>query len=272
MNLRQALTKKLSTKEMELVKTAYDVVGDIAILEIDDKLRKRDKVIGETLLALQSNIKVVTKKVGMHEGEFRIQKLKVIAGEKRLETEYKENGCRFRLNPEEVYFSPRLSTERKRISDLIRKGESVLVMFSGAGPYPVVFSKNTQAASITGVEKNPLGHKWAEINGALNKCTNITFRCGDAKRVVPKLGTFDRVLMPLPRGGEAFLDVAINATKKGGMIHFYDFLHESELPEAKKKVKEAADKANRRFRTSLLRKTGSSGPRFYRICLDFWVY
>ena len=73
-------------------------------------------------------------------------------------------------------------------------------------------------------------------------------------------------------GGEAFLDVAINATKKGGMIHFYDFLHETEFPEAKKKVQQAVRTAKRRFRTRLFRKTGSSGPRFYRICLDFWIY
>jgi hypothetical protein len=36
-----------------------------------------------------------------------------------------------------------LSTERKRISELVKPGEKVLVMFSGAAPYVCVIAKKT---------------------------------------------------------------------------------------------------------------------------------
>jgi len=273
MDLRDALKGKLNDQEMGMLKTAFDVVGDIAIIEIDESLRKKEKIIAETLLSLLKNIRVVARKDSGHEGEFRLQKLEVLAGEDRKETEYRENGCRFRLNVEEVYFSPRLSTERKRIALLVREPEDILVMFSGAGPYPIVLSKMTPARNIVAVEKNPDGNKWALENAKLNKCNNIIFHCGDAGVVVPRLGkVFDRVLMPLPRGGEHFLPVALGAAKAGAMVHFYDFLHENEFPQAKEKVRSACRSAGRRFRTSLFRPCGQSGPRFYRVCLDFRVW
>ena len=34
MNLRQTLSKKLTKKEMESLKTSFDIIGDIAIIEI----------------------------------------------------------------------------------------------------------------------------------------------------------------------------------------------------------------------------------------------
>ena len=269
--LREALTEKLSQDELALVKTAYDIVGDIAIIEIDEHLRNKEKTIADTILDLHKNIKVVCRKEGMHEGEFRTQKMKVVAGEKRLVTEHHENNCRFLVDVEKVYFSPRLSTERKRISDLIKKGERVLVMFSGAGPYPIVISRNSEASQIVAVEKNPAGHAYAIKNIAFNKTSNVIAYQGDAREVVPSLGTFDRVLMPLPKGGEDFLDIAIDAAKKGGIVHFYDFLHLNDFKLARLKAMKACRLKQRAFRSLHFRKCGQSAPRFFRVVLDFRV-
>ena len=39
---------------------------------------------------------------------------------------------------------------------------------------------------------------------------------GDVRDVVPKLKKkFDRILMPLPKSAEEFLDIALSASKKG---------------------------------------------------------
>ena len=79
-NLRKIMEKKLSSDELEHLKTSFDIVGDVAILEIDNELVCKEKMIGETLLSLHKNIKVVCKKVGIHDGVFRTQDLEVIAG------------------------------------------------------------------------------------------------------------------------------------------------------------------------------------------------
>lgn len=183
--LKQALEKILSKDELKILKTAYDTIGDIAIIDIPEGLEKKEKLIGEALLKLQKNIKVVCEKVGIHSGEFRTQDLKVIAGENRKETEYIENGVIIRLDVEKVYFSPRLSSERKRINALVKPGEDVLVMFSGCGPYVFNISKNTKAMDVYGIEINPIAHKYALINKDLNKSINTTLINGDVNEIVP---------------------------------------------------------------------------------------
>lgn len=267
-SLADALKDSLSSEELELVPRSFDTVGDIAIIEIDESLVNKEKIIGEALLNINKNLKVVAKKVGIHSGEFRTQKLKVIAGEKRKTTLYKENDVRLKLNVETCYFSPRLSTDRLRVANLVKEGERVLVMFSGVAPYPLVISKNSDASEIFGIELNPDCHKFALENIKLNKVKNVTVINGDARLEVPKLGSFDRILMPLPKSAEEFLDVVLEASHKGTIVHFYDFVREENFPdESIAKVKKVFPKA--KILNSV--KCGQSAPGKFRVCIDFRV-
>ena len=273
LTLKDALKSKLSKKEIEHLKTSYDTIGGIAIIEVVPELEKKEKLIATTLLDINKNITTVLKKAEHHSGVFRTQKLKWLTGKKTKETVYKENNIRLKLDVEKVYFSVRLSTERKRIAKQVKKGEDILVMFSGCAPYPVVLAKNTEAKEIVGVEINPVGHKYGLENLKLNKINNVKLYCGDVKKVVPKLEqkNFDRILMPLPKSAEDFLDVALKASKKGTTIHFYDFLHDDEFDKAKEKIKKACK--NLGLKPKILRtvKCGQHSPHVFRICLDFKV-
>ena len=214
-SLRAILKGKLSEEEFEKLKTAHDTIGTIAILEIDEELRHKEKEIAEALLKSNKNIKTVLRKDAGHQGEFRTQKMKFLAGDDTKVTIHKENNVRLKLDVEKVYFSPRLSTERKRIYQEVKKGENILVMFSGCAPYPCVLSKNSSAKKILGIELNPEGHKYGVENIELNKLKNVKLICGDVKKEVPKLTEkFDRILMPLPKDAELFLNVALFASKK----------------------------------------------------------
>jgi len=186
--LDDLLKNKLTKKELSLVPSAFDVIGDIIILEIKQGLIKKENIVAEAFLKLNKNIKTVLKKEGIHEGTYRTQKLKVLAGISKKETVYKENSVKIKLDVENVYFSPRLSSERKRIMGLVKPDESILVMFSGCGPYPLVLAKNTKAKEIYGVEINPTAHKYALENIKLNKISNIYLYCGNVKNILPKLG------------------------------------------------------------------------------------
>jgi len=271
--LKQALKNKLTKKELENLVTSYDIIGDIAIIEIPYELEKKEKLIAEALLNLHKQIKVVVKKAGIHRGIYRRQKLKILAGERRKTTEYKENNVRIILHVQDVYFSPRLSTERKRISNLVKPSEEILVMFSGVAPYPLVIAKNTKAKEIYAIEINPVAHEFAVENVKLNKLKNIKLFLGDVRMIIPILKKkFDRVLMPLPLGGENFLDLALAAAKKKAIIHFYDFLKEDEFDLAEEKVKKACDSAKRKFKILRIVKAGQIKPREYRVCVDFEVY
>ena len=273
-SLKEALDKKLTAKEKKFLITSFDIIGDLAVIQISNELKKKERVIASTLLKLHKNIKVVAKEVGGHTGIYRLQKVKVLAGDRRKETECKESGVRMRLNVEKTYFSPRFGTERLRIANQVKKGEEVLVMFSGVAPFPLVIAKNSQSKIIYGVEINLDAHKYALENVKLNKMEDkIKLYLGDARLVVPRLKKkFDRVAMPLPKGGEDFLDVALKAVKKKGIIHFYDFLHIDEFGFAKQKIKKACSLLKKRCRILRLIKCGQQSPRVYRICVDFKVY
>ncbi len=248
--------------------TSYDIVGDLIV--INDIIKRKE---AEKLLKTHKNVKVVLVKTKKYSGKFRLPKLKIIAGERRKETIHKENNVRLKLNVEKVYFSSRMSTERKRIYLQVKTGEKILVMFSGCGVYPCVIAKNTKAKEVYGIEINPTAHKYALENLELNKVENVKLFKGDVKKVIPKLRKkFDRVLMPLPKGGEDYLGVALKAVKKGGIVHFYDFLYEDEFDKALEKIKEACKKKRKKYKIIKLIKCGQFSPRVYRVCVDFRVY
>ncbi len=266
--LFEALKGRLTAEELEKAPHNFETIGDIAVVEIDDSLKGKEKLIGETLLDLHKNLKVVVKKASHYSGEFRTRKVDVIAGESRKTTEHKESGVRLRLNVETCYFSPRTSTERKRIYEQVKPKENILVMFSGVAPLPVVLSKNTEAKEIVGVEINPECHKYAQENVIVNDIRNVKLHNGDVNEIVPKLGKFDRILMPLPKGAEEFLDLALLASHKGTVIHFYDFQLEKDIPKA------AIDKVVKHLKDAKILgvvKCGQSGPGKFRVCVDFEV-
>lgn len=273
-NLKYYLKNKLTPKELKLVPSSFDVVGDILIFsEFPRELIKKEKIIGQTILENYSHIKTVLKKTKKYSGKYRTPKLTVIAGEKRKETICKENNILIKLDVEKVYFSPRLSSERKRIAQLIKPNETILVMFSGSGIYPLVIAKNTKCKVVYGVEINPIAHKYALENLKKNKLENkIKFFLSDTKKILPKLNKkFDRILMPLPKGGEDFLDLALRYIKKKSIIHFYDFLHEDEFYKAEEKIKKACNNLNKKYKILKTTKCGQYSPRFFRVCVDFEV-
>jgi tRNA (guanine37-N1)-methyltransferase len=271
--LKEALKNKLTKKQRELVPSSFDSVGDLAIFsDFPEKLKTKEKIIAETLLKLNKTTKVILKKIKKYSGTFRTPKLKILAGEKRKQTELKENSVILRLNPEKSYFSVRLATERKRINLLVKPNESVLVMFSGIAVYPLNISKNTEAKEIYAIEINPHAHKYAEENLTINKTKNIKLFLGDVRKIMPKLKKkFDRILMPLPRSAEDYLDLAIKAAKKGAIIHFYDFLHEKEFQKAKEKIQKSCKEQKKKYKILNLSKCGQFGPGIYRICVDFKI-
>jgi len=270
MNFKERLATLLDPDEMKIVKTAYDQVGTIAILTIPDLLMFKSKIIGKALLDSVSTIKTVVCKSGMHEGEFRTQPLKFLAGVDTKEADYKESGCRIKVNVETVYFSPRLSTERERIMEKIKPDEDVLVMFSGCGIYPIIFSKKTKAHHLVGIEINPEGHRYGLENIKLNKIKNVDLYCGDVHAIAPTLNeNFDRIVMPLPASADQFLGDAFALSKKGTIIHFYAFESEETMPKKTKAiVRKYAQEHGIKVTFPSWAKCGPNKPKWYRICVD----
>ena len=253
--------KDINREDLKLLRNAYDVVGDIAILEIDPKLKKYEKKIANEVLKLK-NVNTVVKKEGGHEGVYRLQKYKFLAGEDKRETIYKENGVVVKLDIEKTYFSPRLSNERMRIAKQVKDCEDVLVMFSGCGVYQLVIAKNSRAKEIYGVEINKDACKYAEENVSLNKIKKIKLFCMDVNNFKIRK-KFDRIIMPLPKSAESFLKCAKRFSKKGTIIHFYT----TSDSDFKNNIK----KTFKTFKIISIVKCGQISSRVYRLCVDFKV-
>ncbi len=267
-DLREVLKGKLSSDELSLIRKSYDAIGDVAIIEIDKKLLKKKKVIADVFREVHKSIKSVIRKIGGHEGKYRVQKYEVLFGGKNLETLYKENGIIVKLDVSKVYFSPRLAQERLRVAKSVKKNEDVLVMFSGVGVYCFVIARHSKAGEIYGIEINPHAHKYAVESLGLNKSRNVKLFLGDVRKVVPKLKKkFDRIIMPLPASSLKFLDLALNYVKRNGIIHLYFFSDESGAGSV-------ADTIKSKCRCKVLKivKCGQQSPRIYRWCIDFRVY
>ncbi|MAG79263.1 SAM-dependent methyltransferase, partial [Candidatus Pacearchaeota archaeon] len=180
---------------------SFDVLGNIAIVNFSDnsKLNEKKKFANK-LLKEQNSIKTVLEKYGKIKGRLRKISTRYIAGEKTKEVLYKENGCVFRFNIDNTYFSPRLSNERKEISSLIKKNENVLVMFAGVAPFSIVIAKNSKAKKVISNEINREANKYAKLNIELNKLKGkVELFEGDIKRISKKFKEkFDVIVMPRP--------------------------------------------------------------------------
>ncbi len=267
MQYRELLKGKLPESQFALLPRSFDVIGDIAIIELPSALAKRTKIIGNAIMESLHNVKVVAVEQGAHTGKYRRQKLKVIAGEKRLETVHKESGTVLGLNVETCYFSPRLGTERLRIASQVKPNEKVIVIGSGVGPYPLVIAKHSKASQVVGVEVNPQAHKFAVENAVKNKLqSRVLFIKGDASKL-PK-GEFDRVVLAIPHEGVALVPSILHLVKKGGSLHVLDFAEESDMESPARLLQQLCKESVRKCKIIAVVKAGQPGVRRYRVCVD----
>lgn len=266
MNLKESLAGKLTAKELAVFRGGFDIIGDIAIIEIPRELKKKQKMIAETLLSLLKQVKTVAVKQGGHKGKYRAQPLKVLAGEKRTTTQQIENGIKLALDVATCYYSPRLGTERMRLAQIVKKGEKILVAGGGIAPYALVLSKHSPAKHITTLEVNPHAHKYALHNIALNKADNITAVKGDLSK--SKLGKYDRIIANVPHLGVNMTPHLLKFAKKGTTLHVYDFTPEEELNAPAKKLASLCAKAGKKCKIIGTRKVGQHAVRSYRVCVD----
>ena len=234
---------------------SYDLVGSIAIL--NEKAKNKGKIAKE-LLKNHKNIRTIVARKGMHHGLYRLRKTKYIAGEKTKETTHKENNSLIKLNIDTCYFSPRTASERLRIAKLVKKNETILVMFSGVAPYPLVIAKNANPKRIYGIEINEEAHNYALKNVKLNKLNNIELIKGNVKKIIPKLKIkFDRIIMPLPKTSSRYISLPLKHLKQKGYLHYY--LFSRRVPQ--KQIKS--------LKIKKITKLNQIAPGKYKYCIDF---
>ena len=255
-------------------KASFDIFGNIALVKFPRGIKAKDKkLFADKLLHDNKSVTTVLEKTRGFRGRLRKQETKWLAGEKTKEVLYRENGCVFRFNIDKTYFSPRLSNERKEIAQKIKKGDEVLVMFAGVGPYSIVIAKNSGASKVVSIEINKEANKYAKMNVELNGVKGkVEIIQGDVKRIANKIKEkYDVIVMPRPQLKDSFLREAFILSKKGTRIFYYDFCKEEEIEQIVNRIKSEAKKSGRKIKILKIKKAGEIAPYKYRIRVDFVV-
>ncbi len=217
----------LPSKIRDLAPRAFDMFGDIGIIRLSDESLEYSEIIAEALLKSHLNLKKVAIDNGV-KGEYRIRQLQMVIGESGFVSLHKENGFEFKLDISKVYFSPRLSMERSRIYNAVKPGEEVLDAFAGVCPFGV--SLASKGCKVTAVDSNPDSEFWAHENFKRNKVSklNYEFFCSKIEEILPKLNSYDRIIMNSPTTSLDYLQLIAEKLRIGGVIHLYCIIEKEE--------------------------------------------
>lgn len=256
----------------------YDILGNIAIIKFQNKETKKEKLSkAKQLLQQYKTVKAVLEKANKVSGRLRTIKTKHLLGEKTLEADYLENGCRFKFNVETCYFSPRLANERLEIAKLINreiekrklKNASVLVIFSGIGPFSIVISKHSKANKIVSIELGKECCKYASKNAIINKAWNLEIIQGDVKKQIKNLKErFDFIVMPRPNLKETFLVQAFAVSKKSTKIIYYGFCSEKNLEKMLDQLHKEAKQEKKKIKITNIKQAGDIAPYEHRYRIE----
>jgi tRNA (guanine37-N1)-methyltransferase len=271
--LKQVLGSILTPEETAQVYSAFDQIGDIIIVKIPDELMPKKKLIADAILANVKTAKAVFAQVSPVRGNFRMRDLEFIAGENRTVTEYKEHGCQFKVDVAKMYFSPRLSTERQRIAEMVGDNETIVNMFAGVGTYSVVIAKANKTCRVYSIDSNAAASELDKINAKLNKVQDrIISIHSDAAKVIKEqlVGQADRVLMPLPERAKEFVDSAVLALKEKGIVHYFAHVKADSKKAGQELGLKDAHYAFAKYDHKVLavRVVREVGPRIYQIVAD----
>ncbi len=268
--LKEALEKKLPEGLLEKVPSSYDIVGEIAVIELPRELKPYERAVGEALMSIHPRVRTVLAKGGTR-GIFRVRELRVIAGSGTTETTHREHGCIYKLDLARMFFNPRMSGERLRIARMVKPGEKVLDMFAGVGPFSILIAKLQPDARILAIELNPEAYKYLlkniEVNKVKDRVRAVWGNVGEVLRNLKE--NFDRIIMDLPRDSLKYLPIALKRSKAGAVIHLY--WNGSDTEEAFKDIGKIAEKHGRDLKLLNVRRVMETAPRTYTWAIDMEV-
>ena len=274
-DLVEALQGNIPDRYMEMLPHSFDIIGDIAIVELGDQLQPYEGKIGEAIIVVNSRVETVFAKAGEVSGACRLRPLRHIAGKESTQTIHTEHGIRLAVDVSRVYFSPRLSTEHDRVTNLVKPGEVIVDLFSGIGPFAILAAKR-QPVTVYAIDINERAIRCLRRSLTLNKLRGkVLPLVGDARKLVQDQlhRKADRVIMNLPHEAIEYLDVAAAAVKGlGSLIHFYgisseEYSEEQLILDVETRLSQAGVKVH----LVNSRRVRPTAPHEYQMALDFHV-
>ncbi len=253
-----------------LLPTAFDVIGDVALLKVPEELIPHRKEIGRAILAWNARLKVVAQDRGVA-GNRRLRRIEVIAGETRTTTVHREFGLRYEVDVARAYFSPRLGTERKRVADQVGDGETVIDPFAGVGPYSILIARRRKPAKVLASDANPDAVSLLRANVAANHADRVAVREADARAALKSSSNADRVILDLPHTALEFLPEAIRALGSRGTVHLYGILDQADREDRAREIRYLVEREDRGLEDLRLHNVRAYSPTQHHVAFDVTV-
>jgi len=244
---------------------SYERIGETVVVDEDDPERARD--LADALVASDIPVETVLNRASKIRGRERVRDWELLVGEE-TEVLHREYGCEFGVDLAAVYFSPRLATERHRVTRQVTAGERAFDMFAGVGPFAIPFAR--EGATVVATDINETAIEYLCENAARNGIAErVTAIQGDAREVAPDYdGWADRLVMNLPHSAEEFLDSAVEIAGAECVLHYYDIQHEDDPYGPGEAAIRAAAEPAYRVSVETTQTVRSYAPHELNVCLD----
>jgi len=272
-SLVEALKAILPPDLIAYIPRAMDVVGRLAIVDVAPELEAWKSEVGRAVLQVNRHVETVLARAGHVEGTHRLRAMEIIAGGGSTLVTHREHGCIYQVDPTQVYFTPRLSEERRRVAMCVGERETVVDMFASVGPFAIQIAKARARVTVYAVDVNERAFALLQRNVRANGVeTQVIPILGDIRIIGDQLaGRADRVILDLPEKAAAFIDVACRLLKaRGGVLHYYCFQSEpAAVATATKRLRDAVADAKRQLQAvRYQRQLRQIAPRRWQVVVD----
>lgn len=267
--IRISLSKNIPTEDVDILPDKWEKIGDVAIIRLPAKLKNDWEQIGKEY-AKVLNCKSVLNDIGGIKGTYREPKVEHIYGSKDTETVHKENGVKYKLDPQKIMFSSGNMDERIRMATISNKDETIVDLFAGIGYFTLPIAVHSMPKKIFACELNPVAYNYLCENILLNKVSNIVEPLkGDNRKVAPE-NVANRVVLGFFGDTGTFLSTALKCLKKRkGVIHYHDKFPDKNAPDKPLKVIETVvEKYDRQAELLDYKKVKSYAPGISHFVFD----
>ncbi len=270
--LQEKLAHALTEDEKHLLPNSFQRLGHVVILRLRKELTPYTKIIGEAAIACVPGVKTACVNTGKIDSEFRQPKIEYVAGENNLLVDHHEHGCVFRFDVSKLMWSMGNMNERKRMYELVKRGEVVVDFFAGIGYWSIPISKHAQPMHVYAIDANPDSIDALRVNRALNKISEekMTVLHGKCEEVAPMLGRIaDRIILGYFPSPVFALPAAFHTLKtRGGVLHYEGVCEEGKYEELFHEVRAQGEEMGWSVELIHAQQVKSMAPRKWHYVLD----
>jgi tRNA wybutosine-synthesizing protein 2 len=272
-NIKRKVSQELSSDVVGALPDKWEKIGSVVIIKISDGLHKYQQVIGK-IYAEELECSTVLNDRGGISGVFREPNVEVIFGSQSTETIHKENGIRYRLDPQRIMFSSGNLKERQRMARVSNAEETIVDLFAGIGYFTIPMAVYSMPRRIVACEMNPLAYRYLCENVVLNHVSRIVEPVlGDNRQTAPR-DCADRVILGYLKESYHFLPIALGCLRNNrGILHYHEVVPSRFVPEQPlRRIQEAGKRLERSVELLKTHVIKSYAPGIYHVVLDVRIF